>query len=145
MFATKLGVVGLWAGIIICSFSQAVCFLAFILRLNWKQACQQAQVHANLKVNVALNGNPAASQEPVHPVGPENHGEILMSNLEKKDETHLDQQMQQQQQQQPEPVHPKDSSKLSGKQLVLRRGLLLLGVVLALVVGILVKVYVRTE
>ncbi|XP_017653514.1 multidrug and toxin extrusion protein 1 isoform X2 [Nannospalax galili] len=67
MFATKLGVVGLWAGIIICSFSQAVCFLAFILRLNWKQACQQAQVHANLKVNVALNGNPAASQEPVHP------------------------------------------------------------------------------
>ncbi|KAL6052327.1 hypothetical protein STEG23_014440 [Scotinomys teguina] len=142
MFAAKLGVIGLWSGIIICSACQALCFLVFIARLNWKLACQQAQVHANLKVNVALNGNSAVSQEPTHPVSPESHGEIMMTDLEKKDETELDQQTNQQQ---VLPVHRKDSHKLSRKQLALRRGLLLLGVVVILVGGILVRVYIRIE
>ncbi|XP_028632401.1 multidrug and toxin extrusion protein 1 [Grammomys surdaster] len=140
MFAAKLGVIGLWSGIIICAACQTMCFLVFIARLNWKLACQQAQVHANLKVNVALNS--AVSQEPAHPVGPESHGEIMMMDLEKKDETQLDQPVNQQQ---PLPAHPKDSNKLSGKQLALRRGLLLLGVVLVLVGGILVRIYIRIE
>ncbi|XP_051023655.1 multidrug and toxin extrusion protein 1 [Acomys russatus] len=142
MFAAKLGVVGLWSGIIICSACQAASFVVFIARLNWKHACQQAQVHANLKTNVTLNGASAVSQEPAHPVGPESHGEIMMTDLEKKDETQLDQQTNQQQ---ALPVHPKDSNKLSGKQLALRRGLLLLGGVLVLVGGILVRVYIRIE
>lgn len=78
-----------------------------------------------------------------HPtVGPESRGEIMMTDLEKKDETQLEQQMNQQQ---VLPVHPKASNELSGKQLVLRRGLLLLGVVAVLVGGILVRVYVRVE
>lgn len=140
MFAAKLGVIGLWSGIIICSVCQTTCFLVFIARLNWKLACQQAQVHANLKVNVALDS--AVSQEPAHPVGPQNHGEIMMMDLEKKDETQLDQPANQQQ---PLPAHPKDSNKLSGKQLALRRGLLFLGVVLVLVGGILVRIYIRIE
>lgn len=140
MFAAKLGVIGLWSGIIICTVCQTTCFLVFIARLNWKLACQEAQVHANLKVNVALNS--AVSQETYCPVSSESHGEIMMTDLEKKDETQLDQPTSQQQ---VLPVHPKDSDKLSGKQLALRRGLLLLGVVLVLVGGILVRVYIRIE
>lgn len=66
----------------------------------------------------------------------------MMTDLEKKDETQLDQQMNQQQ---VLPVHPKASNELSGKQLALRRGLLLLGVIAVLVGGILVRVYVRVE
>ncbi|KAM5263558.1 multidrug and toxin extrusion protein 1 [Ctenodactylus gundi] len=142
MFATRLGVIGLWSGIIICAISQAVCFIIFITQLNWKHACQQAQVHANLKGSVAPIEDSAASQDSVHPVSPENHGEILMTDLEKKEDNQLDQQIHQEQ---PLPVCIKDSSKLSGKQLVLRRGLLLLGMLLVLLVGILVKVYVRIE
>ncbi|KAM4822998.1 multidrug and toxin extrusion protein 1-like [Urocitellus parryii] len=142
MFVAKLGVIGLWAGIIICTVAQAVCFIVFIARLNWKQACQQAQVHANLKVNVAPDENSAVPQDPVYPVGPENHGEILMRDAGKKDETQLDQQMPQEQ---PSPVHPKNNDKLSVPQLVLRRGLLLVGVILILLLGILVRVYVRIQ
>ncbi|KAM4844365.1 multidrug and toxin extrusion protein 1-like [Thomomys bottae] len=142
MFATKLGVIGLWLGIIICTVLQAVCFLAFISHLNWKQACQQAQVHANLKVNMALNGNSTVSHDPVHAVGTENHEEIVMRDTEKKDETQLKPQMHQQQ---PLPEHPADGNTLSGKQLVFRRGLVFLGVVLVLVGGILVRVYVRIQ
>lgn len=74
-------------------------------------------------------------------VGPENHGEILMRDVEKKEETQLDQQLHQEEHL---PVHPRDLTKLTGRQLVLRRGLLLLGVTAVLLVGILVRVYVRT-
>ncbi|XP_070338390.1 multidrug and toxin extrusion protein 1-like isoform X2 [Equus asinus] len=141
MFAARLGVVGLWLGIIICAVSQAVCFLGFVARLNWKKACQQAQVHANLK-RKAPDGTSAFSQDLLDPVDPENHGGILMGDIEKKDETQLDQQMHQEECLQ---VHPRDTTKLSGRQLVLRRGLLLLGVVSVLLLGILVRVYVRIQ
>ena len=40
-------------------------------------------------------------------------------------------------------VHPRATWRLSGRQLVLLRGLLLLAVLVILLVGILVKVYVR--
>ncbi|KAK2111012.1 hypothetical protein P7K49_010758 [Saguinus oedipus] len=73
---------------------------------------------------------------------PENHEGILMNETEKTGESQSDQQMHQAQ---PLPVHPQDSTKLSRKQLVLRRGLLLLGVFLILLVGILVRLYVRIQ
>ncbi|KAM5214650.1 multidrug and toxin extrusion protein 1-like isoform 3-T3 [Hipposideros larvatus] len=138
MFATRLGVIGLWSGIIICTICQAVCFLGFIARLNWEKACQQAQVHANMKLNMAQDGT-SLSQDLLYPVGPENHGEILTRDVENKDKTQLDQQIHQEGLQ----VHPRDMTKLTGRQLVLRRGLLLLGVISFLLVGILVRVYVR--
>uniref|UniRef100_A0A8D2E9S8 Multidrug and toxin extrusion protein n=1 Tax=Theropithecus gelada TaxID=9565 RepID=A0A8D2E9S8_THEGE len=132
MFATKLGVMGLWSGIIICTVFQAVCFLGFIIQLNWKKACQQAQVHANLK-NVAQSGNSALPQDPFHPGCPENHEGILMNDVGKTGETQMDQQMRQEE---PLPEHPQDSAKLSRTQLVLRRGLLLLGAFLILLAGV---------
>uniref|UniRef100_A0A2K5LUA2 Multidrug and toxin extrusion protein n=1 Tax=Cercocebus atys TaxID=9531 RepID=A0A2K5LUA2_CERAT len=142
MFATKLGVMGLWSGIIICTVFQAVCFLGFIIQLNWKKACQQAQVHANLKADVARSGNSALPQDPFHPECPENHEGILMNDVGKTGEAQMDQQMRQEE---PLPEHPQDSAKLSRTQLVLRRGLLLLGAFLILLVGILVRFYVRIQ
>ncbi|XP_054544982.1 multidrug and toxin extrusion protein 1-like isoform X4 [Talpa occidentalis] len=141
MFAAKLGVIGLWAGIIICTISQAVCFLGFIARLNWKKACQEAQVHANLKVN--KDGTSPLSQDLLYPAAPESHGEILMTDVEKKDETQWDQQMHQEEHL--VNIQPRDSAKLSRRQLLLQRGLLFLGFILLLLVGILVRVYVRIQ
>uniref|UniRef100_A0A2K5HD94 Multidrug and toxin extrusion protein n=1 Tax=Colobus angolensis palliatus TaxID=336983 RepID=A0A2K5HD94_COLAP len=103
MFATKLGVMGLWSGIIICTVFQAVCFLGFIIQLNWKKACQQAQVHANLKADVAWSGNSTLPQDPFHPGCPENHEGISMNDVGKMGETQLDQQMCQEE---PLPEHP---------------------------------------
>ncbi|XP_045680341.1 multidrug and toxin extrusion protein 1 isoform X5 [Phyllostomus hastatus] len=140
MFTTRLGVIGLWAGIILCTICQAVCFLGFIARLNWERACQQAQVHANMKRNTAPDGT-LLSQGFLCPVGPESHGESLMADVEKEDETQLDQQMHREEHPR---VHPKDGTRLTGRQLVLWRGLVLLGAILILLVGILVRVCVRT-
>lgn len=65
-----------------------------------------------------------------------------MKDVEKKDETQLDQQLHQEEHLR---VHPKDLTKLTGKQLALRRGLLLLGAIAVLLVGLLVRVCVRTQ
>nr|XP_045364953.1 multidrug and toxin extrusion protein 1-like isoform X3 [Camelus bactrianus] len=142
MFAAGLGVMGLWSGITVCAISQALCFLVFIARLNWKSACERAQVHANLKLNVAQDGTSALSQDPLYPGGPENHGGILMRDVEIKEETQLDQQVPPAECLQ---VRPRTSSPLSGKQLALRRGLLLLGALSILLLGILVRVCVRIQ
>uniref|UniRef100_A0A452FR59 Multidrug and toxin extrusion protein n=1 Tax=Capra hircus TaxID=9925 RepID=A0A452FR59_CAPHI len=140
MFAAGLGLLGLWSGITICTISQAACFLGFIARLNWKEACQQAQEHANLKRRMAGNGTATLPQDPLCPVGPENRGGMLIRDVGQKEETQSDQQMRQEEYLE---VHPRAAWRLSGRQLVLRRGLLLLAVLVILLVGILVKVYVR--
>ncbi|KAB0400020.1 hypothetical protein E2I00_017962 [Balaenoptera physalus] len=153
-------------GIIICAVSQAVCFLGFIARLNWKKACQQAQVPASLKRNVAQDRTAALSQDPLCPVptcisfyteekhpfkalssfsspaGPENHGGMWIREVEKTEEIQSDQQTCQVECLE---VQPRAAWKLSGRQLVLRRGLLLFGVTVILLVGVLVRVYVRIQ
>ncbi|XP_009070826.1 PREDICTED: multidrug and toxin extrusion protein 2-like, partial [Acanthisitta chloris] len=49
MFAAKMGVLGLWVGMIICISVQALSFLAFVIRMDWKKAAEEAQVRAGMK------------------------------------------------------------------------------------------------
>ncbi|KAM4047043.1 multidrug and toxin extrusion protein 2-like isoform 2-T2 [Anomaloglossus baeobatrachus] len=48
MFAVKLGVIGLWSGLIFPVFLQASFFVVYVLRMNWDKACQEAQVRAGV-------------------------------------------------------------------------------------------------
>uniref|UniRef100_A0A8C6G2W6 Solute carrier family 47 member 1 n=1 Tax=Moschus moschiferus TaxID=68415 RepID=A0A8C6G2W6_MOSMO len=98
-----------------------------------------AQVHANLKRRMAGNRTATLPQDPLCPVGPENRGGMLIRDVGQKEETQSDQQMHQEECLEVHQGHVE----LSGRQLVLRRGLLLLAVLVILLVGILVKVYVR--
>ncbi|XP_077019556.1 multidrug and toxin extrusion protein 1 isoform X2 [Tamandua tetradactyla] len=143
MFAAQLGVMGLWSGIVICTVSQAVCFLGFIAQLNWKKACQQAQVHANLKLNMAQDGNSAVSRDPLYPAAsPEDSGGVLMRDVEKRDEprgSRLEGQDDALR------VRPEGRRPLSGGQLALRRGLLFLAVTAILLLGILVRIFVPIQ
>ncbi|XP_072793365.1 multidrug and toxin extrusion protein 2 isoform X2 [Taeniopygia guttata] len=52
MFAAKMGVLGLWVGMIICISVQALSFLAFVLRMDWRKAAEEAQVRAGTKEQV---------------------------------------------------------------------------------------------
>ncbi|XP_027482236.1 multidrug and toxin extrusion protein 1-like isoform X1 [Zalophus californianus] len=139
MFTARMGVVGLWSGIIICVITQSLCFLSFIAQLDWEKACEEAQIHANLSLNTAHGGTSAACRDPVASVGPENRGGILMRDLRRKDEIHLDLHISQEEHVQ---ADPRDTTMLTGKQLVVRRGLLFLGLISVLLIGILVRVYV---
>ncbi|XP_054564781.1 multidrug and toxin extrusion protein 1 [Eptesicus fuscus] len=142
MFATSLGVVGLWAGIIVCTACQAVCFLAFIARLNWEKACQQAQVHANMRLPAAQDGT-ALAQDLLRPAGPGRPGETGTRDAGKKDEAQLDQQLHQGASLgAPRGPRPRRLAGLSGRQLALRRGLLLLGLLAVLLAGVVVRVCV---
>nr|XP_033778781.1 multidrug and toxin extrusion protein 2-like isoform X2 [Geotrypetes seraphini] len=50
MFVVKLGVKGLWVGLIICVFLQAAFYVMFLLSMNWKKASEEAQIRAGSKV-----------------------------------------------------------------------------------------------
>ncbi|NXF87089.1 S47A2 protein, partial [Eubucco bourcierii] len=44
MFAAKMGVLGLWVGMIICISLQALSFLIFIIRMDWKKAAAEVRL-----------------------------------------------------------------------------------------------------
>ncbi|XP_032860784.2 multidrug and toxin extrusion protein 1 [Tyto alba] len=64
MFAAKMGVLGLWVGMIICISLQALSFSAFVMRMDWKKAAEEAQVRAGLKKQLEdVNSNGTAANK----------------------------------------------------------------------------------
>ncbi|GAB5580576.1 multidrug and toxin extrusion protein 1 [Prionailurus iriomotensis] len=105
------------------------------LSLNWKKACEEARVHANVRLNVARTRTQSVAQPAVYQniaVVPRNQRRVLRRAVVQRDETPLDLQMNQ-------------DARMTGRQLVLWRGLLLLGVISILLLGILLRVYIRVE
>ncbi|KAK7929683.1 hypothetical protein WMY93_006078 [Mugilogobius chulae] len=49
MFAAKLGIVGLWTGLLVSVFLQTTVFISFLCKLNWHQASKEAQVRAGVQ------------------------------------------------------------------------------------------------
>ncbi|XP_072325947.1 multidrug and toxin extrusion protein 1-like [Scyliorhinus torazame] len=62
MFAAKLGVFGLWSGLIICVFVQLTLFLTVIYRINWKDASNQALVNAGVTNDVDISNSTSGGQ-----------------------------------------------------------------------------------
>ncbi|XP_070826105.1 multidrug and toxin extrusion protein 1 [Chaetodon trifascialis] len=48
MFAAKLGIKGLWTGLIVCVFLQSSSLIIYLLRLNWKKITAEAQIRAGV-------------------------------------------------------------------------------------------------
>ncbi|XP_019347451.1 multidrug and toxin extrusion protein 2 isoform X2 [Alligator mississippiensis] len=63
MFAAKLGVLGLWVGLIVCIALQATSFFIYVLRIDWKKAAEEAQIRAGLQVEAEI---PGTSSSVVH-------------------------------------------------------------------------------
>ncbi|XP_061084576.1 multidrug and toxin extrusion protein 1-like [Conger conger] len=62
MFATHLGIVGLWVGLLLCAFMQALFFTVFLVKLNWKKTMQDALVRAG--VQLSSNAGESAGEGP---------------------------------------------------------------------------------
>ncbi|XP_071754215.1 multidrug and toxin extrusion protein 1 [Centroberyx gerrardi] len=60
MFAAKMGIVGLWAGFFVCVLIQSTFFLIFLYKLNWKKATEEALVRAGVQVT---DGNKGTKRE----------------------------------------------------------------------------------
>ncbi|KAM9349927.1 multidrug and toxin extrusion protein 1-like [Symphorus nematophorus] len=50
MFAAKMGIVGLWVGIVVCITLQATVFIIVLWKLNWRKAAEEAMVRAGVQV-----------------------------------------------------------------------------------------------
>ncbi|XP_073521391.1 multidrug and toxin extrusion protein 2-like isoform X5 [Phyllobates terribilis] len=48
MFAVKLGVIGLWSGLIFPVFLQASFFVVYVLRMNWDNACEEGKLKQDI-------------------------------------------------------------------------------------------------
>ncbi|XP_051719950.1 multidrug and toxin extrusion protein 1 isoform X3 [Ctenopharyngodon idella] len=48
MFATKMGIFGLWTGLLISVFLQSVFFMVLLFKLNWEKSSEEAQIRAGV-------------------------------------------------------------------------------------------------
>ncbi|XP_072446062.1 multidrug and toxin extrusion protein 1-like [Chiloscyllium punctatum] len=62
MFAGKLGVFGLWCGMLICVLLQLVFFLTLIYRINWNKASDEALVNAGVVQDVDASNSASSGQ-----------------------------------------------------------------------------------
>lgn len=117
MFAANMGIVGLWTGLAIGVSLQALVFVTFLCKLDWEKAAEEALVRAGVKIT--------KEKEMV---------ELEDTDLKQEGDANLE-------------VHDSGHSRLqfttttvghllSVKQLVLRRGLTLLIMIVILTVGI---------
>ncbi|XP_037328646.2 multidrug and toxin extrusion protein 1-like [Pungitius pungitius] len=124
MFAANMGIVGLWIGLTICVFMQSIFFVAFVSKLDWKKASEEALVRAGVQIKVekeiVVGGNADTYQNQATPSSAEedNTNEELPSPGQNVPNTTT------------------VGDILSKTQLVLRRGLTLLIMVLILLAGI---------
>ncbi|KAF5904361.1 multidrug and toxin extrusion protein 1-like, partial [Clarias magur] len=50
MFVAKMGIFGLWTGLLICVFVQSVFFILLLVKLNWVKATKEAQIRAGVQL-----------------------------------------------------------------------------------------------
>ncbi|XP_051960532.1 multidrug and toxin extrusion protein 1 [Xyrauchen texanus] len=49
MFAVNMGIIGLWTGLFVCVFMQSLFFIILICKLDWKKATQEALTRAGVQ------------------------------------------------------------------------------------------------
>uniref|UniRef100_A0A8C5KTM5 Multidrug and toxin extrusion protein n=1 Tax=Jaculus jaculus TaxID=51337 RepID=A0A8C5KTM5_JACJA len=128
MFAAKLGIIGLWSGLIVCVFFQALFYVVYILRMNWSRAAEEVTVCGGLELTKILL--PLPPEEEIDGVilpdliRPENQTAQLIA-LEGNSQCAV----------------PTVGEVLTGRQLVFYRGMALTIAVAVFVAGILVRVF----
>lgn len=50
MFAAKMGIVGLWSGLLICVNVQSIFLITFLCKTNWSMAAKEAQKRAGVEI-----------------------------------------------------------------------------------------------
>ncbi|XP_068122163.1 multidrug and toxin extrusion protein 2-like [Hyperolius riggenbachi] len=154
MFSAKLGIIGLWSGLIFPVFLQATFNLLYILHMDWNKACKEAQIRGGVKTknydselhdsqldssnsfNMISNGDlqsfatghSVTGEDVWGPfIGPDTGlGDILTEPLVPHDNTPLE-------------TLNIVGEILSTKQLILRRGSAVILAVMILLVGVTVK------
>ncbi|KAK5866530.1 hypothetical protein PBY51_020716 [Eleginops maclovinus] len=134
MFAANMGIEGLWTGLTICVLMQAIFFVGYLSKLDWKKAADEALVRSGVQIKeereVVGTENPDSDQ---------NHHEVCIDAFHcessEEDGTREDLSVPSQNKSTTTTV----GNVMSVQQLVLRRGLTLLLMIVILVVGVLLS------
>ncbi|XP_054635102.1 multidrug and toxin extrusion protein 1-like isoform X2 [Dunckerocampus dactyliophorus] len=130
MFAAGMGIVGLWTGLTVCVLAQSIFFITYLHKLDWQKAAEEARFRAGVQVKVDKDVDTVEDLDSVPKLG---KGTAGASSCESAAEDHAPQEIPDQRNVAATIV----GDVLSGTQLLLRRGLTLLIMVVILVVGIL--------
>ncbi|KAL3995894.1 thyrotropin subunit beta [Sarotherodon galilaeus] len=136
MFAAKMGVVGFWTGLTVCVLVQSIFFITFLCRLDWKKAAEEAKVRAGVRVKEEKDTIKMENRESNHIQTPIS---TIASSGESAGVDHVYMEMQI-----PEESKTTNTTTvgdvLSVSQLVLRRGLTILIMILILAAGIITNI-----
>ncbi|XP_022595807.1 multidrug and toxin extrusion protein 1-like isoform X2 [Seriola dumerili] len=131
MFAAKMGIVGLWTGLTLCVSLQAIVFVTFLCKLDWKKTTEEALVRAGVQITEEKEMD--GMEHPDSDRSPALASTTLSSSVSEEGDTDLEVLV---------PGHAEFTTTttvgdvLSARQLVLRRGLTLLIMIVILITGI---------
>ncbi|XP_074869630.1 multidrug and toxin extrusion protein 2 [Carettochelys insculpta] len=136
LFVARIGVKGLWLGFLFSGFVSASSTVFYLVRLNWKRASEEARHRAGVNQLAGEETNSApVPHKLVLPTGEaEAQNRVILTSITKEGQTY------QLPQQEATPALSTIGEMLSGKQLIIRRGLAVMVAIATLVAGILVKV-----
>ncbi|KAM3910867.1 multidrug and toxin extrusion protein 1-like isoform 2-T3 [Leptodactylus fuscus] len=134
MFAANMGIIGFWLGILLCVVLQIFAFLAFVFKIDWVKASQEAQARVKQRVRMTrdLHNKEAIYQGATTTEVTEEPGALSPT-----DSDHRAASLQTESPQTEVSYKP-----LSRKHLFLRRSLTLISAVTVLMVGILIRLCV---
>uniref|UniRef100_A0A8C9D940 Multidrug and toxin extrusion protein n=1 Tax=Panthera leo TaxID=9689 RepID=A0A8C9D940_PANLE len=134
MFAAKLGIIGLWSGLIVCVFFQALFYLVLVWRTDWERVAEQAQVRAGVKG--IKEATPAPTDLPV--LEKEVTDEVILPAIVRSESQTLQLMVIEENNQY---AVATVGDVLTVKQLIFYRGMALAVAVAALLAGILIRVF----
>uniref|UniRef100_A0A5F8H5Y0 Multidrug and toxin extrusion protein n=1 Tax=Monodelphis domestica TaxID=13616 RepID=A0A5F8H5Y0_MONDO len=138
VFVAKIGVRGLWLGMLVCAVTATITFIVYTARINWNLAAEEAQKRVGLhQESESTSPAPGLEKVAISSVATDSNPGITLMRYSKT-ESHTDL------------LPPLEAaSTLSGprnalslKQLAVRRGLSLLLAVTVLVLGVTVKIMI---
>ncbi|XP_043818835.1 multidrug and toxin extrusion protein 2 [Dromiciops gliroides] len=136
VFVMRIGVIGLWLGMLVCVILATITFIVYMARINWKLASEEAQKRAGLHQQRLQSTGP--SQGP---------GNVTFSSVATGNSPGITLMRYSKTESQADLLPPLEATStlsaanvLSWKQLIVRRGISLLVALMVLILGVMVKI-----
>ncbi|NXG35863.1 S47A2 protein, partial [Dromaius novaehollandiae] len=157
LFVAKIGVIGLWLSMLVCVSILCSCFVAYIIRMDWKRAAEEAQLRAGVTQQSAEELNPgpdaackalpcgAGPDPPPHAHSPAAAARGCVAGMDAQNGvvlmgvTRIEGPTYQPEPQEAAPAPPAPVTVVPMKELLLRRGLAGTAAVAVLALGIVIK------
>uniref|UniRef100_A0A8C8SFS6 Solute carrier family 47 member 2 n=1 Tax=Pelusios castaneus TaxID=367368 RepID=A0A8C8SFS6_9SAUR len=137
LFVIRIGMIGLWLGLLISAFIPATCSVVYICRMNWKRASEEAQQRAGVSQQAVedLNSAPVPPKMALPNGEAEAQNGIVLTCIRKSEGQTYSLEC-------PEatPALWTVGERLSVKQLIIRRGLAIAAALAVLALGIPIRV-----